>query len=121
MKIIISKDFEFEAAQSLPHFPAGHKCKQIHGHSFKITVSIRGVVNPQTGILRDHAEISNAVQPLIEQLDHTYLNDIPGLQNPTIENMALWFWKQLTPSLPELYEITIHETPRARCTYRGEI
>jgi 6-pyruvoyltetrahydropterin/6-carboxytetrahydropterin synthase len=120
MFIIISKDFEFEAAQSLASFPDGHKCRNVHGHSFKITISIRGKVDPAKGILRDHAEISKAMRPLIEKLDHAYLNDIPGLENPTIENMAKWFWQQLTPTLHELYEITLHETPRARCTYRGE-
>ncbi len=121
MTIIISKDFDFEAAQSLSTFPQGHKCRNIHGHSFKVTISIRGNVDPEKGILRDHAEISKAMRPLIEKLDHAYLNDIPGLENPTIENMAYWFWKQLAPTLPELYEITLHETPRARCIYRGEI
>ena len=120
MNITLSKDFEFEAAQSLASFPPGHKCRNIHGHSFKITISVTGQVNPETGILYDHSQITQAMRPLIAQLDHAYLNEIPGLQNPTIELMSHWFWTHLTPQLPGLSEITLHETPRARCTYRGE-
>jgi len=120
MTIILSKDFEFEAAQALPQFPAGHKCRNIHGHSFKITISVRGPVDEATGIFYDHAAISDAMRPIIEQLDHAYLNDIIGLENPTIELMSRWFWEKLTDKLPGLYEIVLHETPRARCVYRGE-
>ncbi|MCS7064000.1 MAG: 6-carboxytetrahydropterin synthase QueD [Methylacidiphilales bacterium] len=120
MTIIITKDFHFEAAQSLASFPEGHKCRHIHGHSFKVSISIKGPVNPQTGLLRDHAEISQAMRPILKKIDHAYLNDIPGLENPTIENIAAWLWHQLKPHLPELYEITLHETPHARCTFRGE-
>jgi len=118
--IILSKDFEFESAQALPQFPAGHKCRNIHGHSFKVTISVRGPVDEKTGILYDHARISAAMKPIVEQLDHHYLNDIPGLENPTIELICRWLWEKLVPHLPGLHEITLHETPRARCTYRGE-
>jgi 6-pyruvoyltetrahydropterin/6-carboxytetrahydropterin synthase len=120
MKITLSKDFDFESAQSLPRFPEGHKCRNLHGHSFKITISVTGEVDPDSGILYDHAKISEAMKPLIGQLDHACLNDVPGLENPTIENMAGWFWKKLQPLLPGLSEIVLHETPRARCVYRGE-
>lgn len=121
MIIILAKDFEFEAAQSLPQFPEGHKCRNIHGHSFKITISVRGPVDEATGIFYDHAVISDAMRPIIAELDHSYLNDIPGLENPTIETMARWFWDRLSPQLAGLYEIVLHETPRARCIYRGEL
>jgi 6-pyruvoyltetrahydropterin/6-carboxytetrahydropterin synthase len=121
MIIILSKDFDFESAQSLPQFPAGHKCRNVHGHSFKITISVRGPVDEASGIFYDHAAISDVMKPLVAQLDHAYLNEIPGLENPTIENMARWFWDRLHTQLPGLYEITLHETPRARCTYRGEM
>lgn len=120
MTIILAKDFEFESAQSLPTFPAGHKCRQVHGHSFKLTVSVRGEVDETSGVLYDHAVISKAMRPIVEQLDHAYLNDIPGLENPTIEIMCRWLWTKLAPQLPGLYELVLHETPRARCIYRGE-
>lgn len=119
MKITLCKDFTFEAAQALPNFPEGHKCRGIHGHSFLVTISVKGVVDPSNGIFYDHARISEAMRPLIQQLDHSYLNEIPGLENPTIEMMAQWFWTQLASQLPGLCEIVIHETPRARCIYRG--
>ena len=120
MKVRITKDFAFEAAQTLPKVPADHKCGKMHGHSFKVEITVAGEVNPDTGWFYDHAEISRAMRPLLERLDHAYLNEIEGLENPTIEIMCAWFWDILAPQLLGLAEITIHETPSARCTYRGE-
>jgi 6-pyruvoyltetrahydropterin/6-carboxytetrahydropterin synthase len=120
MKVRLTKDFILEAAQSLPKVPAGHKCGQMHGHTFTIQISVEGEVDPETGWLYDHARISAAMKPIIQQLDHTVLNDTPGLENPTIELMCAWLWKKLTPQLPGLAEIVINETPFARCSYRGE-
>lgn len=120
MRAIVIKDFRFEAAQTLPNLPASHKCTRMHGHSFKVEVAIEGEVDPKIGWVYDHAEISRAMAPLIDQLDHRYLNEIEGLENPTIENMAAWFWQKLAPRLPGLHEIVIHETPSARCVFRGQ-
>lgn len=120
MKVRLTKDYRFESAQTLPCVPDEHKCGKMHGHSFKVEITVEGEVNPETGWLYDHARISAAMNPLVDLLDHAYLNDVPGLQNPTIENMAAWFWQKLAPLLPGLAEIVIHETPTARCSYRGE-
>jgi len=120
VKARLVKDYTFEAAQTLPNVPPGHKCRYMHGHSFKVEISIEGEVDPQTGWIYDHAQISRAMDPLIELLDHKYLNEVPGLENPTIELMAFWFWQRLQPQLPGLCEIVLHETPTARCIYRGE-
>jgi 6-pyruvoyltetrahydropterin/6-carboxytetrahydropterin synthase len=120
MRASLTKDFTFEAAQTLPSAPAGHKCRKMHGHSFKVEVSVEGEIDRASGWVYDHAEISAAMKPLIAQLDHSYLNEIAGLENPTIENMAAWFWQKLAPQCPGLCEIVIHETPTARCVYRGE-
>ena len=120
MHVRLTKDYSFEAAQTLPNVPAGHKCRRMHGHSFKLEVSVEGEVDPVTGWLYDHAQISKAMNPLLELLDHSYLNEIVGLENPTIENMCSWFWERLAPLLPGLAEIVIHETPTARCSYRGK-
>lgn len=120
MRARLTKDFRFESAQTLPKLPPGHKCTRMHGHSFLVEISVEGEVNPETGWIYDHAQISRAMNPLVDQLDHAYLNDIPGLENPTIELMAGWFWQRLAPQLPGLAEIVIHETPTARCSYRGE-
>src|SRR5450631_327894 len=115
MTIILSKDFEFDAAQALSQFPEGHKCRRLHGHSFTVTISVRGPVDEATGLLYDHAVISDAMKPIIEELDHRFLNEVVGLENPTIENISRWIWEKLVDKLPGLYEITLHETPRARC------
>lgn len=120
MRCTLVKDFRFEAAQTLPGLPGDHKCKRMHGHSFKLEIAVTGEVDPAIGWVYDHADISRAMKPLLEQLDHAYLNDIEGLENPTIENMAAWLWRRLAPQLPGLSEIVIHETPTARCVFRGE-
>lgn len=116
----IVKTFTFEAAQTLPHAPAGHKCRLMHGHSFKLEITVEGTVDPATGWVYDHAEISRAMKPLLELLDHAYVNEIEGLENPTIELMCAWFWKKLAPQLPGLAEIVLHETPTASCVFRGQ-
>ena len=115
----LRKTFQFEAAHLLPRLPKAHKCRRLHGHSFKVEVSVEGEVDHASGWVYDHAEISAAMKPLIAQLDHSYLNEIAGLENPTIENMAAWFWAKLAPQCPGLCEIVIHETPTARCVFRG--
>jgi 6-pyruvoyltetrahydropterin/6-carboxytetrahydropterin synthase len=120
MRARLTKDFTFEAAQTLPNVPDGHKCRRMHGHSFKVEVSIEGEVDPRLGWIYDHSRISDAMAPLLELMDHGYLNGIEGLENPTIENMAAWLWRRLLPGCPGLCEIVIHETPTARCSYRGE-
>ena len=115
MRVRLTKDFQFEAAQTLPKAPEGHKCRRMHGHSFKVEISVEGEVDDATGWLYDHAQISSAMKPLLQQLDHSYLNEIAGLENPTIENMAAWLWKKLEALCPGLCEIVVHETPTAPC------
>ena len=119
MKARLIKEFRFEAAQTLPNLPEGHKCRSMHGHSFKVEVCVEGEIDPAIGWIYDHKQISRAMDPLLELLDHSYLNEIEGLENPTIELMAAWFWRKLEPDCPGLCEIVIHETPTARCVFRG--
>jgi 6-pyruvoyltetrahydropterin/6-carboxytetrahydropterin synthase len=116
----LTKEFRFEAAHSLPHVPPGHKCGRLHGHSFRVEVSVRGPVDPRTGWLMDFAEIKEHFRPLEDQLDHRLLNDVPGLENSTSENIARWIWQRLQPEIPALSAITVHETCTSRCVYRGE-
>lgn len=120
MKMELRKTFQFEAAHLLPLLPADHKCRRLHGHSFKVELAVAGECDPQLGWVMDYADISAAFKPLWRQLDHYYLNDIPGLENPTSENVALWIWQRLKPSLPLLTEIVVAETCQSRCVYRGE-
>lgn len=116
----IFKVFRIEAAHYLPHVPAGHKCRRLHGHSFRIEIRVRGPVGRETGWVRDFGELSQAFAPLHERLDHRYLNEVPGLENPTSENLARWVWRELAPALPGLAEVVVHETCTAGCRYRGE-
>jgi 6-pyruvoyltetrahydropterin/6-carboxytetrahydropterin synthase len=120
MKIELRKTFQFEAAHRLPMLPETHKCFRLHGHSFQVELVVAGETDPRMGWLVDYADISAVFKPIWEQLDHNYLNEIPGLQNPTSENVAMWIWDQLKPRLPILTEIVVAETCTARCVYRGE-
>lgn len=120
MNMELRKTFQFEAAHLLPHLPEGHKCRRLHGHSFQVEVVVAGPLDARLGWVMDYADISAAFKPLREKLDHYYLNEIPGLENPTSENVAEWIWRQLKPRLPLLTEIVVAETCTARCVYRGE-
>jgi len=99
--------------------PDGHKCRRLHGHSFRGEVAVRGEINPTTGWLIDFADLKRAVDPIVARLDHYLLNDIEGLGNPTSELLAVWIWNQLAPALPMLHRITIEETCTSRCHYYG--
>jgi 6-pyruvoyltetrahydropterin/6-carboxytetrahydropterin synthase len=114
------KDFRFEAAHWLPQVPEGHKCRRMHGHSFRGEVAVRGEVDPQTGWLMDFADLKRAVDPVVARLDHYVLNEVEGLANPTSEMLAVWVWDQLAPAIPLLARITIEETCTSRCHYYGK-
>ena len=120
MQMEIYKEFTFESAHRLPNVEEGHKCGRLHGHSFKVTIFVSGPVGETTGWVIDYSDMSQAFNPIWERLDHHYLNDIPGLENPTSEVMAKWIWKELKPSLPELSKILINETCTSGCLYQGE-
>ena len=120
MRVRLIKELRFEAAHRLPQVPEGHKCARLHGHSFKIELAVRGPVNPKTGWFIDYGEIDALWQPLYDQLDHNYLNDVPGLENPTSENLGRWVWDKLKPSLSGLERVIVHETCDARCEYEGD-
>jgi len=116
----IYKAFHIEAAHKLPNVPAGHKCSRLHGHSFQVQIHVSGPVDARTGWIMDFAELKAAFAPLFETLDHHYLNDIPGLENPTSENLARWIWSKLKPTLPALSKVVIAETCTSGCIYTGE-
>ncbi|MHC5111577.1 MAG: 6-carboxytetrahydropterin synthase QueD [Planctomycetota bacterium] len=113
------KSFTFEAAHRLPNLPEDHKCRRLHGHSFSVEIICEGEIDPETGWLVDFGEIKSSFRPLYEQLDHRYLNEVPGLENPTAENIARWIWIRLKPDLACLAQVNIAETCTARCEYRG--
>ncbi len=115
----LRKTFQIEAAHRLPNVPVGHKCARLHGHSWCIEVAIEGPIGKDTGWVMDFADLKAAFQPIYDRIDHQYLNDIPGLENPTSERLAIWIWNELKPRLPLLSELVIAETCTSRCVYRG--
>ncbi|GLW05873.1 6-carboxy-5,6,7,8-tetrahydropterin synthase [Microtetraspora sp. NBRC 13810] len=117
--IEIFREFTFEAAHRLPNVPAGHKCARLHGHSFRVEVHVAGTVDPVAGWVMDFADLKAAFQPLYDQLDHHYLNEVDGLDNPTSENLARWIWDRLAGKLP-LSAVQVRETCTSGCVYRGE-
>jgi 6-pyruvoyltetrahydropterin/6-carboxytetrahydropterin synthase len=116
----IYKEFSIEAAHRLPNVPEGHKCSRLHGHSFQVSIHVSGAVDAQQGWVMDFSDIKSAFKPVWEQLDHYYLNDITGLENPTSENLARWIWQQLKPRLPLLSKVIIKETCTSGCVYTGD-
>jgi 6-pyruvoyltetrahydropterin/6-carboxytetrahydropterin synthase len=115
----IFKEFTIEAAHRLPQAPSGHKCGRLHGHSFQIAIHVRGPVDPKYGWIMDFGNIKEAFEPLHCALDHQYLNEIEGLENPTSENLCRWIWDRMKKKLPDLSKIVVKETCTAGCIYDG--
>src|SRR5699024_10732593 len=116
----IYKQFTVEAAHRLPNVPEGHKCARLHGHSFGIELRVAGEPDAHTGWVIDFAVIKAAFAPIFDQLDHHYLNEVAGLENPTSEVLAQWIWRQLAPRLPGLSAVTVRETCTAGAICRGD-
>jgi 6-pyruvoyltetrahydropterin/6-carboxytetrahydropterin synthase len=120
MRVELTKSFTFEAAHFLPSFPDGHKCRRMHGHSFRVDVVVAGEIPAGEFHLIDFGEMMRLVEPLRRRLDHYCLNEVDGLENPTSEMIARWLWDRLRPDLPLIAEIVVHETCTSRCSYRGQ-
>ena len=116
----IFKEFTFEAAHRLPNVPADHKCARLHGHSFRVDGARRRRGRATAGWVMDFADIKAAVEPVIDALDHRYLNEIDGLENPTSEVVARWIWQRIAGKLKGLSAVTVKETCTSGCVYRGE-
>lgn len=120
MRAELTRSYRADAAHRLPRLPLGHKCARLHGHGYRIEVTVRGEVGEDTGWVMDYAEIDRAAEPVVALLDHNYLNEIEGLENPTSEVLARWVWERLRPLLPGLAEVAVSESCEARCAVRGE-
>ena len=116
----ITKAFGFEAAHLLPNVPPDHKCARLHGHSFRVELTVAGPIGAESGWVMDFAELNRHWAPLHDRLDHRYLNDVDGLANPTSERVAVWIWEHLTADLPGLTSVRVHETCTSAATYRGD-
>lgn len=116
----VYKEVSFEAAHFLPNLPEEHKCRRMHGHSYKIRITVDGIVDTHTGWVMDFADIKKVFEPILQELDHSCLNDIKGLENPSSENLVVWIWQRLKPELPVLSAIEVKETCTTGCVYRGD-
>lgn len=116
----IFKEFKFEAAHRLPNLPEGHKCARLHGHSYRVRIVVAGTPDPVRGWVVDYADIKAVARPVIDRLDHAYLNEIEGLSLPTTENLAVWLWRRLRPGIAGLARIEVWETETSGVIYKGE-
>ena len=115
----IFKQFTFDSAHFLPNVPEGHKCKEIHGHTYHLTVYLDGDLDEKLGWVIDFTDVKNVIDPIIKSIDHQFLNNISGLENPTSEVMAIWLWNKIKPELPQLSKIELNETPTSGVIYEG--
>jgi 6-pyruvoyltetrahydropterin/6-carboxytetrahydropterin synthase len=116
----IFKQFTFDSAHFLPNVPDGHKCKEIHGHTYRLTVYVEGELEKKLEWVMDFAEMKNVIDPVVKSIDHKLLNNISGLENPTCEIIAVWLWNKIKPEVPLLTRIELHETPTSGAVYEGK-
>ncbi|RJE74085.1 6-carboxytetrahydropterin synthase QueD [Reichenbachiella sp. MSK19-1] len=118
--MVIFKKFAFDSAHFLPNVPEGHKCKNIHGHTYHLTVFLEGDLDEDFQWVMDFKDLKDVVKPVIDKLDHNMINDIPGLENPTAERITVWIWDQIKPHLPLLSKLELNETPTSGVVYEGK-
>ncbi|MBU2914007.1 6-carboxytetrahydropterin synthase QueD [Reichenbachiella agariperforans] len=118
--MVIFKKFAFDSAHFLPNVPEGHKCKNIHGHTYHLTVFLEGDLDEDFQWVMDFKDLKDVVKPVIDRLDHNMINDIPGLENPTAERITVWIWDQIKPHLPLLSKLELNETPTSGVVYEGK-
>lgn len=116
--MLITQAFTFEAAHRLPKVPATHRCHNMHGHSYRVELTLSGPVDPETGFVADFFDIEAAFAPVLAQLDHHCLNEVAGLENPTAETIAVWIWRKLAGAVPLLASVRVFETPHCWAEYR---
>lgn len=116
----IFKQFTFDSAHFLPHAPPGHKCREMHGHTYRLVVYIEGDLDKEIGWVMDFADVKRVIDPVVKSIDHQLLNNIEGLENPTCEHIAIWLWDKIKPELPMLARIELYETPTSGAVYRGK-
>lgn len=115
--MIIYKQFTFDAAHYLPHVPDAHKCKHIHGHTYHLTLFFEGAISHDFGWIIDYSEIKKTVAPILNLVDHQFLNEVEGLENPTCEIICTWLWQKIKPLLSTLKRIELKETPTSGAIY----
>ena len=116
----ITQAFTFEAAHRLPNVPETHRCHRMHGHSYRVELTVAGPVDPRTGWVVDFFDMEAIFAPVLLQLDHYCLNEVAGLENPTAENIAAWIWQRTKDGLPGLSSVKVFETPMSWAEYAGD-
>ncbi len=117
MPFELVKTFRFEAAHHLPKTPEGHKCRRPHGHGYRVDIHVAGEPD-ESGWVVDFGQIKQAVEPVLGRMDHRYINEIEGLENPTAENIAKYIYERIAPAVDGLTAVTVWESDTSRCTYR---
>jgi len=116
----ISYEFGFDAAHRFPRMPRGHRYRGLHGHSFRVEIALRGLPRAATGFVSDFARLESACRRLRGRLDHALLNEIAGLETPSLENLCLWIWRKLSVKFSGLARVTVRRDSLGQsCTYRG--
>jgi 6-pyruvoyltetrahydropterin/6-carboxytetrahydropterin synthase len=116
----IYKEFRFDAAHFLPNAPEGHPNRRVHGHSFRVVVWLDGKVDPSTGLVVTFELFLQELMVVRDALDHHMLNEIPGLENPTLELISTWVWNKLKPKLRDLSRVEVHrDSCNEGCIYDG--
>lgn len=120
MKVELRKSFRFEAAHHLPFAPEGHRCRQLHGHSYVVEIVVEGDIDPQHQWYMDYGDILARCEPVKKELDHKTINEIPGLEAGTAELLSVYIWERIVGKMPGLMEVVVRETDTSSCTYRGK-
>jgi 6-pyruvoyltetrahydropterin/6-carboxytetrahydropterin synthase len=119
MNVELVRRMTFQAAHALPRVPPEHKCRRMHGHGYTVEIAVRGRVDPEKGWLVDFGELGAVLEPIRRELDHRVLNEIPGLENPTAENLAVWIWQRLARRVPGLHRVSVFESETSGCHFYG--
>lgn len=114
----VYKEFTFDSAHWLPNVPVGHKCGRVHGHTYRLIVSVSGEPDC-SGMIIDYADIAVAVLPILETIDHHLLNEIDGLDNPTTEVLARWLWNEIRIKIRRPIAVEVKESASTGCLYGG--
>ena len=100
----------FDSAHWLPNVPVDHKCRNLHGHTYRVRVEIQGIIGLHTGWVIDHAEVKAIWEPIKRTIDHKCLNEIDDIQNSTCELLAQWIWNKLKDAGLNLKRLEVRET-----------
>ncbi len=117
--MLIFKEFTFDSAHYLPKVPPTHKCREMHGHTYRLRIYVEGDPGEETGWIIDFTDLKKITAGVLAQIDHVCLNKVPGLDNPTCELLSIWIWDRLKPGLPRLARIELYETPTSGAVYEG--